>query len=296
MRAARTRTCDMCDSLAPVLTGSGSEGLRLVRTLSTPARAPLSSWSNPSLPLRCLPCPAVATTSSPAWCLRCDARASSTTSRPSGARRGVARHPRPRARPHAADPRGARFAKRSGGHGHRHRLPVPRPHPARPTRDRTLYYVHGGGYMAPIDPFHVRYATRLADAIGARVVMPDYPLAPEHTWKDSHDALVDDAARWAGRGRRRAGRRLRRRRARAVDGAVDARPRSGAAVVARDACALGRPHHLDARDLRRRRDRPLAVHRQGAGVRRVVGGVGRRSSAVPRCRPRSATSPGCRAP
>ena len=63
---------------------------------------------------------------------------------------------------------------------------------------RTLYYVHGGGYMAPIDPFHVRYATRLADAIGARVVMPDYPLAPEHTWKDSHDALVDDAARWAG--------------------------------------------------------------------------------------------------
>jgi epsilon-lactone hydrolase len=63
---------------------------------------------------------------------------------------------------------------------------------------RTLYYVHGGGYMAPIDPFHVRYATRLADAIDARVVMPDYPLAPEHTWKDSHDALVDDAARWAG--------------------------------------------------------------------------------------------------
>ena len=44
--------------------------------------------------------------------------------------------------------------------------------------------------MAPIDAFHVRYATRLADAIGARVVMPDYPLAPEHTWRDSHDALV----------------------------------------------------------------------------------------------------------
>lgn len=62
---------------------------------------------------------------------------------------------------------------------------------------RTLYYVHGGGYMAPIDAFHVRYATRLADAIGARVVMPDYPLAPEHTWADSHDALVADAARWA---------------------------------------------------------------------------------------------------
>lgn len=63
---------------------------------------------------------------------------------------------------------------------------------------RTLYYVHGGGYMAGIDAFHVRYATRLADAIGARVVMPDYPLAPEHTWRDSHDALVADLARWSG--------------------------------------------------------------------------------------------------
>jgi monoterpene epsilon-lactone hydrolase len=62
---------------------------------------------------------------------------------------------------------------------------------------RTLYYVHGGGFMAPIDGFHVRYATRLADAIGARVVLPDYPLAPEHTWADSHDALVADAAHWA---------------------------------------------------------------------------------------------------
>ena len=69
--------------------------------------------------------------------------------------------------------------------------------PRRGTATRTLYYVHGGGYMAPIDAFHVRYATRLARAIGARVVLPDYPLAPEHTWRDSHDALVADAAAWA---------------------------------------------------------------------------------------------------
>lgn len=65
---------------------------------------------------------------------------------------------------------------------------------------RTLYYVHGGGFMAPTDPFHVRYATRLADAVGARIVMPDYPLAPAHTWRDSHDALVEDAARKASEG------------------------------------------------------------------------------------------------
>lgn len=69
------------------------------------------------------------------------------------------------------------------------------PRGASPTR--TLFYLHGGGFMAPIDPFHLRYTTRLARAIGARVVLPDYPLTPEHTWRDSHDALVAHAGRWA---------------------------------------------------------------------------------------------------
>ena len=62
---------------------------------------------------------------------------------------------------------------------------------------RTLFFVHGGGYMAPIDPFHVRYAARLALALDARVVLPDYPLAPEHTWRDSFDPMTDLAERWA---------------------------------------------------------------------------------------------------
>ena len=62
---------------------------------------------------------------------------------------------------------------------------------------RTVLFVHGGGYVAPIDPFHVRYAARLAEALGARVVLPDYPLAPEHTWADSHGPMTDLAERWA---------------------------------------------------------------------------------------------------
>ncbi|MXG90072.1 alpha/beta hydrolase [Nocardioides flavescens] len=61
---------------------------------------------------------------------------------------------------------------------------------------RTLVHLHGGGFVSPIDPFHVRWATRLATRLGARVVLPDYPLAPEHTWRDSHRALVDLTARW----------------------------------------------------------------------------------------------------
>ena len=62
---------------------------------------------------------------------------------------------------------------------------------------RTVVYVHGGGYVAGIDPFHVRYVARLATALGARVVLPDYPLAPTHTWRDSHDQLADLTERWA---------------------------------------------------------------------------------------------------
>ncbi|WP_296607374.1 alpha/beta hydrolase [Nocardioides sp.] len=63
---------------------------------------------------------------------------------------------------------------------------------------RTVVYLHGGGYVAPIDPFHVRYACRLATDLGARIVLPDYPLTPEHTWRHSHDAICDLTARWAG--------------------------------------------------------------------------------------------------
>ena len=31
--------------------------------------------------------------------------------------------------------------------------------------ERTVVLVHGGGFVAPLDPFHVRYATRLATAL-----------------------------------------------------------------------------------------------------------------------------------
>ena len=46
---------------------------------------------------------------------------------------------------------------------------------------RAVLYLHGGGYMAPISAWQVRYAARMAADLDARVVMPDYPLAPEHT-------------------------------------------------------------------------------------------------------------------
>ena len=76
------------------------------------------------------------------------------------------------------------------------RVPFP-VHTIRPRGERprtTVYYLHGGGYVAPVDAVHVRYATRLARVLDAEVVLPSYPLAPEHTWRDSHDVLADDLA------------------------------------------------------------------------------------------------------
>lgn len=74
-----------------------------------------------------------------------------------------------------------------GGHGFDvHEVRVSGSTPA-----RTVLYLHGGGYVGALDPAHWRYAARLARGLGVRVVLPSYPLAPTHTWRDSRDALLD---------------------------------------------------------------------------------------------------------
>jgi len=59
---------------------------------------------------------------------------------------------------------------------------------ARPTR--TVMYLHGGGYVSHADKVHWRWVMRLAERLDARVVLPVYPLAPTHTWRDSHPQLL----------------------------------------------------------------------------------------------------------
>ena len=69
---------------------------------------------------------------------------------------------------------------------------VIRPRGRRPKT--TVYYLHGGAYVAPADPLHVRYAVRLATELDAEVVLPDYPLAPRHDWRASHHLMLHDLA------------------------------------------------------------------------------------------------------
>ena len=73
--------------------------------------------------------------------------------------------------------------------------------PRRLVPERTVLFLHGGGYIAPADPIHLAHVARLATTLRARVVLPDYPLAPEHTWRDSFEPLTELAARWAAESR-----------------------------------------------------------------------------------------------
>jgi monoterpene epsilon-lactone hydrolase len=55
---------------------------------------------------------------------------------------------------------------------------------------RSVIYLHGGAYVRGVVGWHWRFAVPLADALGARAVVPAYPLAPEFTVEDSFEEMV----------------------------------------------------------------------------------------------------------
>ncbi len=78
-----------------------------------------------------------------------------------------------------------------------------------------LFYLHGGGYGGGSALSHSELAARLARAAGAVAVLPEYRLAPEHTFPAALDDVTRRLPRPArgGRGRREPhrGRRATRR-------------------------------------------------------------------------------------
>jgi epsilon-lactone hydrolase len=55
--------------------------------------------------------------------------------------------------------------------------------------DRVVVYFHGGGFVSGSKDSHRKLAAHLAKAAGCRALIPDYRLAPEHTFP----AQLDDA-------------------------------------------------------------------------------------------------------
>lgn len=65
-----------------------------------------------------------------------------------------------------------------------------RPNSDDSSSDRRALYLHGGGYVHDFGPGHFKLIATLVERTGLTVVAPGYPLAPDHTWPDSWEAVV----------------------------------------------------------------------------------------------------------
>jgi len=68
------------------------------------------------------------------------------------------------------------------------------------TWTRTVVHLHGGSFTATAHNQQWKWAAKFADRTDARLVFPAYPLAPEFTWRDSHEPLVALVAELAAEG------------------------------------------------------------------------------------------------
>lgn len=50
-----------------------------------------------------------------------------------------------------------------------------------------VFYLHGGAYVHRITQYHWKFLGRLVQEFGCTVTVPLYPLAPEHTYKQTFD-------------------------------------------------------------------------------------------------------------
>jgi epsilon-lactone hydrolase len=60
---------------------------------------------------------------------------------------------------------------------------------------RIVLYLHGGGFMVHLPLAYRVFARLMADTLGARVLLPEYRLAPEHPFPAGPDDCLD-AYRW----------------------------------------------------------------------------------------------------
>ncbi len=53
----------------------------------------------------------------------------------------------------------------------------------------TILFTHGGAYVNALSIFHWMILQAMVDKVGARLIVPAYPLAPEHTYQAAFDQL-----------------------------------------------------------------------------------------------------------
>ncbi|MHA6251843.1 alpha/beta hydrolase fold domain-containing protein [Oceanobacillus sp. CAU 1775] len=53
------------------------------------------------------------------------------------------------------------------------------------TSNKFIYYTHGGAYVHRISKYHWNFLGKLMQELNCVIIIPLYPLAPEHTYKDT---------------------------------------------------------------------------------------------------------------
>ena len=60
----------------------------------------------------------------------------------------------------------------------------------RTSAECAILYLHGGAYTEEILPFHLNFCSRMSTRLHAYVMIPIYPLAPNHTWDQTYRLLT----------------------------------------------------------------------------------------------------------
>ncbi len=54
---------------------------------------------------------------------------------------------------------------------------------------KTIFYLHGGAYMAEMTKEHWEFIEKLVNDTNAKVIIPDYPLAPKYSYKEVFEMI-----------------------------------------------------------------------------------------------------------
>lgn len=53
----------------------------------------------------------------------------------------------------------------------------------------TIFFLHGGAYMANTLPIHWKFLDNIINKTDVTVILPDYPLAPDKNWSDAYEFM-----------------------------------------------------------------------------------------------------------
>ncbi len=63
--------------------------------------------------------------------------------------------------------------------------------PKKYNSERRVFYIHGGGFVYEMTPFHWSFLVKLCQSLGAEIAVPIYPLLPKHTYEETYPFIYN---------------------------------------------------------------------------------------------------------